>query len=367
MNRLTNIFAYSFFIIITLLSCNKNETTDSDNELYDDTAYDFVEQYRFPSIEVSSDNPLTQAKVDLGRKLFYDKQLSKSKSTSCGSCHNQANAFTDNGSTVSTNDLGDLTTRNSMPFFNLIWLDEGFFWDGRSASLEDAVDDAINNEQHPVWDVTLADVEVDPDYANDFAKAFEDAEISQTNINKAIASFIKTIVSDDSKFDKYIRGEVALTSLEQYGFDSLFLTEKGDCFHCHGVYPFMTDFDFHDNALQDGGYVDLGLGGITGDTYDEGKMRSPALRNLSYSAPYMHDGRFNTLEEVIDFYSTGQHATPNVDPLMKQVNNGGFQFEEEHILPSGDTINQKEAIIAFLLTLDDETFINNEEYSNPNE
>ena len=353
------------FLLVVLIACNKDEPKNN-NELYDATLYEFQQEYRFPSIEVPSTNPLTQAKVDLGRKLFYDSQLSKSKTMSCSTCHNQANAFTDNGTVKSTNDLGDLTARNSMPFFNLIWIDKGFFWDGRALTIEDAVDDAVNNEQHPKWDVTLALIKEDANYANDFSKAFEDGEISQSNINKAIASFLRIIVSKDSKFDKSLRLQDSLTPLEQYGFDSLFLTEKGDCFHCHGVYPFMSDNDFHDNALQGGSYTDLGLGGFNGNPFDEGKMRSPSLRNLSYSAPYMHDGRFSTLEEVIDFYSTGQHVTANVDPLMKQVNNGGFQFEEVHILPNGDTINQKEALIAFLKTLDDPTFINNEEYADPN-
>ena len=360
----TSIFFYSFTILLVLLIACKEDTPS--NNLYDATLYDFPEQFRFPSIEVPNSNILTQAKVDLGRKLFYDKQISKSKSTSCSSCHNQANAFTDNGLVKSTNDLGDLTVRNSMPFFNLIWIDKGFFWDGRALTLEEAVEDAVNNEQHPEWDATLAAIEQDANYANDFAKAFEDGKINQINVNKAIASFLRIIVSQDSKFDLYIRGQYTLTPLEQYGLDSLFLTEKGDCFHCHGIYPFMSDNDFHDNALQSGGYADLGLGGVNGNSLDEGKMRSPSLRNLSYSAPYMHDGRFATIEDVIDFYSTGQHVTPNVDPLMKQVNQGGFQFEENHMLPNGTIINQKEALIAFLKTLDDATFINNTEYQDPN-
>lgn len=346
-----------------MFACKKDEPK---NDYYDGSLYDFKAQFRFPNIEVPSTNPLTQAKVDLGRKLFYDEQLSKSKGTSCASCHNQANAFTDNGLAKSTNDLGSLTARNSMPLYNLVWTDKGFFWDGRVLTLEEAVEDAVNNEQHPEWDATLAAIKQDENYANEFSKAFQNGEVSQENVNKALASFLRIIVSQDSKFDLYLRGQNSLTPLEQYGLDSLFNTEKGDCFHCHGVYPFMTDNDFHDNALQNGGYADLGLGGVSGNSFDEGKMRAPSLRNLSFTAPYMHDGRFATIEEVVDFYSSGQHATPNVDPLMKQVNQGGFQFEENHMLPNGSTINQKEALIAFLKTLDDPTFINNEDYSDPN-
>lgn len=339
-------------LFVMIFSCKKDEEM---NELYDNTPYDFVKIYRFPNIEVSSDNPLTIAKVDLGKKLFYDQSLSQSKTMSCATCHNQDFGFTDHGLTLSTNDLGNLTARNASSLFNLVWTDKGFFWNGRVQTLEEAVDDAINNEQHPAWESTLANIEADQEYKNMFAKAFEYAEINQANVNKAIASFIRTIVSQNSKFDLVTRGQATLTPLEQYGFDSLFVTEKGDCFHCHGVYPFMTDNDFHDNGLQGTGYVDLGLGGFTGNTLDEGKMKTPPLRNLSFTAPYMHDGRFATLDEVIDFYSEGVHVTPNIDPLMKMANQGGLQL----------TAYEKEALKAFLLTLDDQVFIDNEAYKSP--
>jgi cytochrome c peroxidase len=354
-----------FFYILSLLglgtflsisSCKKDEAS---NPNYNGTLYDFKKVYRFPNIDVPADNPLTQASVDLGRMLFYDTQLSKSKTTSCASCHNQANAFSDNGLILSENDLGNATSRNASVLFNLVWTDKGFFWDGRKASIELAVEDALEAEQHPNWNTTLNNIKNDENYTLAFAKAFQNAEVSRENTIKAIASFLRIVVSNTSKYDLSVRGQATLTPLEQEGFDLIFATERGDCFHCHGVYPFMTDNDFHDNALQDAStlteYVDKGLGGINGISTDIGKMKAPSLRNLSYSAPYMHDGRLATLDDVIDFYSEGLHVTPNVDPLMKNALQGGVQLSAQ----------EKAALKAFLLTLDDPGFINNPEYGSP--
>lgn len=349
---MTRYLTYFFFLFLVLHSCKKDKEI---NELYDPTPYDFVKVYRFPNIELPADNDLTIAKVQLGRSLFYDQSLSLSGNTSCATCHNQDFGFTDHNLDFSINDLGNQTARNASNLFNLVWTDKGFFWDGRSSTLELAIEDAINNEQHPEWDVTLANIQANAEYKTMFEKAFEYGEISRENIDKAIASFIRIIVSQNAKYDLVTRGQASLTPLEQYGFDSIFVTEKGDCFHCHGVYPFMTDNDFHDNGLQGTGYQDLGLGGFNGNSFDQGKMKTPPLRNLSYTAPYMHDGRFATLDEVIDFYSEGVNVTPNVDPLMKKAHQGGLQL----------SAYEKEALKAFLLTLDDPVFRANAEYASP--
>jgi cytochrome c peroxidase len=347
-----------FFVVLSFMLSGCKEDVPF-NEKYDGTLFDFQKVYRFPAIDIPPDNPLTIAKVDLGRKLFYDQQVSKSKTMSCATCHNLEDSFTDNGLVLSTNDLGGLTKRNATPLFNLAWTDKGFFWDGRVMTLEEAVEDAVNNEQHPEWGGTLASLQDDETYNLEFSQSFTNAEVSEENVIKAIASFLRIIVSKDSKYDQSVRGQATLSALEQKGFDLIFTTEFGDCFHCHGVYPFMTDNDFHDNGLQDApnlsDYADQGLGGFNGVTTDVGKMKAPPLRNLSYTAPYMHDGRFNTLDEVIDFYSDGLHVTPNIDPLMKQALQGGLQL----------SVQEKAALKAFLLTLDDPTFINNEDYKSP--
>ena len=171
-------------------------------------------------------------------------------------------------------------------------------------------------------------------------------------VAKAIAQFERTFISSESDWDKYLRGEYMLSQSEAKGFE-VFFTEKGDCFHCHGTILF-TDNLFHNNGL-DSVLTNLGLGAITGNSNDNGKFKSPTLRNIEFTAPYMHDGRFNTLEEVIDFYSENVMFSPTVDPLMKKVNQGGLHL----------TTSEKIDLIAFLKTLSDNDFINNPDYSSP--
>lgn len=360
-------FTYYFLILATtILFLNACERDDDDtpvNSLYDDTPYliDYPPR-RFPVMNIPDENPLTVSKVDLGRKLFYDPVISIDSSMSCASCHNPQFNFTDNGNALSINAIGGQTQRISMPLINLGWMRKGFFWDGRVATLEDAVLDAITEEHHPDWTASLEKMNENIIYSEDFEKAFKNGAINQENIVKALASFLRIMISKDTEVDDLMQttGQINFSDeLVAYGFDSIFTTERGDCFHCHGIYPFMTENDFVNNGLQDANNIndfsDIGLGGVTGNTSDYGKFKIPTLRNLAYSAPYMHDGRFETLDEVLDFYSEGVHQSPNVSPLMEFAFQGGVQLSEY----------DKAALKAFLLTLSDETFINNPEYSNP--
>jgi cytochrome c peroxidase len=169
-------------------------------------------------------------------------------------------------------------------------------------------------------------------------------------VTKAIAQFERTLISGNSKFDKFLNGEATLTVQEQEGLNVFMDEERGDCFHCHGNpnNPLWTDNQFHNNGL-DATFTDLGLGAVTGNPNDNGKFRSPTLRNLAYTAPYMHDGRFLTLDDVIEHYSSGLQNSSTIDPLMKKVEQGGVQLSEE----------DKNNLKAFLLTLSDPSFINN--------
>ena len=192
-------------------------------------------------------------------------------------------------------------------------------------------------------------VQVYPDL---FFKAFGTRTIDSTLVVKAIAQFERTMISSNSKWDRYLRGEVQLTQAESKGFE-IFFTEKGDCFHCHTTILF-TDHIFHNNGL-DSEFADKGLFDVTGDPNDMGKFKTPTLRNLEFTAPYMHDGRFETLEEVIDFYSHEVKFSPTIDPLMKKVQQGGIQLTDE----------EKESLLAFLKTLTDNSFNENPDFSNP--
>lgn len=305
------------------------------------------------------DNPQTVEGAELGRKLFFDPILSGDNSQSCADCHAPENAFSD-PDRFSDGINGDLGTRNSMPIFNLAWnYDENFFWDGRTFSLENqALEPVVNpTEMHSDWIVNAEKLKDHPEYPELFRKAFGILEIDSTLVTKAIAQFQRTLISANSRFDQHLLGTTMLTPQELNGFNIFMEETKGDCFHCHGNVnnPLWTDNIFHNNGL-DAVITDIGLAKKTGDPADNGKFRTPSLRNLAFTAPYMHDGRFATLDEVINHYSEGLQNSPTIDPLMKAVGNGGVQLTEE----------EKSNLKAFLLSLSDPSFINNPKFQDPN-
>jgi len=301
---------------------------------------------------IPANNPLTEEGVALGKKLFFDKRLSGDNTQACASCHNPKKAFTDQQQ-FSRGVQGELGTRNAMPLFNLAWnYDNRFAWDGKEFGLEKQALEPVSNpiEMHANWEIVAEKLQQSTTYPDLFLMAFGTSKIAPTLVTKAIAQFERTLVSGNSKFDKYLLGERTLSTAEQNGF-SVFMDEaKGDCFHCHGSSnnPLWTDNKFHNNGL-DATFQDLGLGAVTGDPNDNGKFKSPSVRNLAFTAPYMHDGRFATLDEVIDHYSEGLKRSATIDPLMKNVNAGGVQLSRQ----------DKNDLKAFLQSLSDTEFINN--------
>jgi len=301
---------------------------------------------------IPSNNPLTEEGVALGKKLFFDKILSGDNSQACASCHNPQNSFTDLQK-FSEGINGGLGSRNSMPLFNLAWnFDERFAWDGKELSLERQALEPVKNpiEMHSNWIIVAQKLQSNFEYPNLFLQAFGDSKIDSVLITRAIAQFERTIISGKSKFDKFLIGEATLNIQEENGFNIFMDETKGDCFHCHGSNnnPLWTDNKFHNNGL-DQVFTDLGLGAVTGDTNDNGKFKSPSIRNLAFTAPYMHDGRFTTLDEVINHYSEGLKQSNTIDPLMKKVNQGGVQLSTQ----------EKADLKAFLFSLTDYDFINN--------
>ena len=296
--------------------------------------------------------------VALGKKLFFDKKLSKDNTQSCASCHNPRNSFTDS-LRFSLGVDGLPGSRNSMPLFNLAWnFNDKFAWDGKELSLERQALEPVRNpiEMHSSWPNVALKLQQDQEYPSMFLNAFGTEKIDSTLVTKAIAQFERTLISGNTKFDQYLLGNTSLSQQELNGFTIFMSEDKGDCFHCHGSdnNPLWTDNDFHNNGL-DTSFNDLGLGAVTGDPNDNGKFKSPSLRNLVYTAPYMHDGRFETLEEVINHYSEGLQNSPTIDPLMKKVDQGGVQL----------SLQEKADLKAFLLSLSDLDFINNPNFSNP--
>ena len=347
---------YIIFLVVGLIlfsACDKTPDPQPPGEVYDPTPYELVIPQGFPDMIIPGDNPMTIEGVALGRRLFYDTILSGDNTQSCGSCHAPAFNFTDNGKQFSEGITGDIGTRNSMAVINVGWMTE-LFWDGRAKGVEAQALGPVPNpiEMHLKWPDAMHKLNQHSQYPDLFFEAFGTRNIDSMLVVKAIAQFERTMISSNSKWDRYLRGEVSLSQAEAQGFE-LFFTEKGDCFHCHATILF-TDNLPHNNGL-DSLFADLGYGDITKNPLDNGKFKTPSLRNIVFTAPYMHDGRFETLEEVIDFYSEEVKWSPTIDPLMKKVNQGGIKL----------TNQQKQNLVAFIKTLTDTTFINNPEFSNP--
>ena len=304
---------------------------------------------------IPEDNPQTAEGIALGKKLFFDRNLSADGSISCASCHAPQAAFSDNRQ-FSIGITGEEGFRNSMPLQNLVFnYDEKFNWDGSANSLESQMFEPVVNpiEMANTWANVESTLQDSNEYPQLFEEAFGTQIIDSTLVTKALAQFVRTLVTANSRFDQAQLGLIELTPQEQNGLNVFLDESRGDCFHCHGLpaNPLWTDNAFHNNGLDEE-FDDLGLGNITGDPRDFGLFRTPSLRNLKFTAPYMHDGRFATLDEVIDHYSEGLVFSPTIDPLMKAISEGGVQLSEE----------DKADLKAFLLSLSDDSFINNPDF-----
>jgi len=333
------------------IQCQKKETIDPN---YTTTPYDINLPSNFPPLEVPEDNQLTQEGVLLGRHLFWEKKLSGDNTMSCADCHSPQYAFSE-PYPFSVGINGDTSKRNAMVLQNLGWSND-FFWDGRISSLEDQVLIPVmdSTEMDESWTNFFSEIKYDNLYRELFYKAFGTMEPDSMHAAKALAQFLRTMISSNSKYDKVIRGEASFTPDENAGFASFNSFTGGDCFHCHGG-VMGTDFSYKNNGLDEFP-TDSGRGSITGISSDNFKFKVPSIRNIEYSSPYMHDGRFNTLDEVINFYSINVHGnSPNIDPLMEFSSQGGVQLDPQERLE----------LKAFLLTLSDPDFINNPAYSNP--
>lgn len=307
---------------------------------------------RLPKPPLPEDNPLTVEGVALGRRLFFEKRLSRDDSVACAGCHLPEQGFTDGPRRFSLGVDNKVGTRNSMPLHNLIWADS-FFWDGRAKRLRDQV-------LVPIADPTEMDLPLvqalerlraDPDYPGMFARAFGSPDVNASRLGLAFEQFLVSLISQDAKFDRAVRGEAEFTEQEKRGFE-LFVTENdparnlygADCFHCHGGSLF-TNHRFANNGL-DREFKDAGRFSVTGDEADRGKFKTPSLRNVELTAPYMHDGRFATLEDVVEHYDNGVLASATLDPNLAKHLPGGLK------LSAAD----KAALVAFLKSLTDRDF-----------
>jgi cytochrome c peroxidase len=366
------------FLIFLVGACNKNTEVDL-KPVFKPTPYKIDIPFGFPTkLNIPADNPMTVEGIELGRYLFYDGMISghsePDKQMSCSTCHLQENAFEcgidnpqfEGGKTHGV--TGIPTPHYMLPLFNQVWNHSGYLWNG---SVSDNNPDPMRrNIEAMIYLAIIAPHEMNSDtfsavnairnidgYPELFEKAFGTNEVTIDRMGKAIAQFVRTFISANSRFDQYLRGETQLTSTELNGY-VLFVTEEGaDCFHCHGGggNPLFTTNLFYNNAKDTVFNDPSDRFSVTGDPMMKGAYKAPSLRNIELTAPYMHDGRFKTLDEVIDFYSGGLVYSPYVDPLMHYIISGGTRL----------TSSEKADLKAFLLTLTDQDFVTSPAFSRP--
>ena len=325
---------------------------DFEGEAYiADQAYDLEIPADFPALAFDRDkNPVTVNGVALGKKLFYEGRLSRNNSISCGFCHIQENAFTHHGHPISHGIDNRLGIRNASPIQNMAFL-RNYTWDGVSHNLDERslVPITTDFEMDSSMPEVVGKLNTDANYKKLFKAAFGDENITGERVLKAISQFMATMVSADSKYDRVLKGKTAFTAEENEGYQ-LF---RNNCASCHSGALF-TDESFRNTGMYyNAQYNDRGRYRVTLDWNDNMKFRVPSLRNVEYTAPYMHDGRFTTLEAVLNFYSDLVENQPNLDPLLKKDGHVGIRMN-----PS-----EKQYIIAFLKTLTDQNFITNKAFA----
>ncbi len=307
-----------------------------------------------------SSNPTTDAGATLGRVLFYDNRLSTNQTISCASCHQQAHGFADPRQ-FSVGYNGSLGTRNAMGLSNARWYQrQHFFWDERAATLEAQTLAPIQNpiEMGMTLDALTDRIAAEPFYTNLFTAAFGSPDVTTNRISAALAQFVRSIISTQSKYDIGVTNNFAnFTTQENLG-RQIFFGQVGNatCSVCHSTDNFVPTTTLNNNGLEFP-YVDLGVGGVTGNPAQNGLFKVPSLRNVELTAPYMHDGRFTNLEQVVSFYSTGIVNNPNLSPPLR-VPGGG-------VLRLNLTSDQQAALVAFLKTLTDTNLVTNPALSDP--
>lgn len=326
------------------------------------TPYHFPAFKFFPPMPAAHVKPITVQGAELGRYLFYDTILSSNRNMACASCHKQERAFSDAPNRFINANTIALTKRNTPALFNLAW-QASLFWDGRVKSIEEQVFHPVRDrfEMNLPWKQAADRLSDSKFYRQKFAEVYGKRKIDSVLVADALGQFLRTLVSYSTKYDRVLAGDGYLNTDERDGLVLMNDMTKGDCLHCH-----TTDADalgttggFSNNGLDAvfnvADYRDKGLGGYTGKVYDYGKFKIPSLRNIALTAPYMHDGRFETLEQVMDFYSEGVNPCINIDSKMGMAYQHGVHL----------TAEEKRKIIAFLNTLTDSVFITDKRFGNP--
>ena len=315
-----------------------------------------------------STNLTTDIGATLGRVLFYDKRLSTNQTVACASCHQREHGFSD-PRPFSVGFNGGLSARNSMGLSNARWYQrKKFFWDERAATLEDQTLMPIQNSVEMGMTLTALTnrLTAEPFYTNLFTQAFGTPDVTSERISRALAQFVRSIVSTQSKYDLAVAAAnnfASFTAQENLG-RQIFFGQVGSatCAACHGTDNFVPGTGIFNNGLENP-YVDKGVGALTGQSQDEGFFKVPSLRNVELTAPYMHDGRFATLEQVVEFYDSSVVSHPNLSPPLRVPPGNGAASGTP--LRLNLTPTQKAALVAFLKTLTDTTVTTDEKFSDP--
>lgn len=317
-----------------------------------------------------NNNPVTDEGATLGRVLFYDKTLSGNNTVSCASCHIQERGFADE-SAFSVGFEGGLTGRNSMGLANARYYDNGrFFWDERANTLEDQVLMPIQDqvEMGLTLNELVSKIQDQDYYQPLFTDAFGSSDVTSDRISLALSQFVRSMVSYESRYDEglaAVNGDEDddfpnFTELENIGKD-LFFSNRTQCSNCHETATFSGD-QARNNGL-DAVLTDLGVAGVTGNNNDQGEFKVNSLRNIALTGPYMHDGRFNTLREVVQFYNNGVQDSPGLDNRLRA--GGGGRGNNGNVRRLNLNGQEMDALVAFLNTLTDESFLTDEKFSNP--
>jgi len=364
---LRRLIAYSPLLLLLLVACSGEDPVDEDPPPGDPWMLHRASDYFGLDPVEPEGQELSEDGVQLGRRLFYDTILSDNETIACASCHRQEFAFSDAGNALSVGSQGELGDVNAPGVMNPAW-GTSFFWNGRAPSLAHQAVEPVPQpvEMNLSWSEAVTRLQADAEYPSLFEDAFGSPGISMERVTNAIAQFEATLISMDSPWDKSFRGESSLNPDAFAGF-ALYRDERfGDCFHCHGLGPVFDNSAFPVNGqvfLNNGldSNPDPGRFVVTGEENDRGRFKVPTLRNVGVTGPYMHDGRFETLEEVVQFYNTGiQTDSPNLNLKLR----GNADKRMAGTLPVW-TQEQVDQLVAFLEALTDPDFLTREELSDP--
>lgn len=345
MKKMPVIYVCLIVIISLLLSGFLNHEADADHMALADTSFLPPSNFPKPVYDLSK-KAFSKKKFELGRRLFYDGMLSRNGTISCGTCHVQASAFSHHGHRLSHGMDDSLGLRNAPALQNLAWATT-FMWDGSVKDLD--LQPFIPITNHVEMDESVENIvkkiKSNDTYLNLFQNAYGNNEITTSQVMQALSQFMIGMVSANSKYDQVMRKEgVSFTEEEAKGY-AIF---RSKCASCHKE-PFFTDFSVRNNGLYPFS-KDMGRMGVTNVETDKYKFKVPSLRNITHTAPYMHDGRFKKLDNVLEHYISGVQPTANIDPLLMQPT-GAMGI----VLSASD----KESLKAFLATLTDSTYMNN--------